>query len=58
MKPCCNKIIDIVAVVRRKNCRYWQSRECTSAKLKGGLDFSLHTEPDDYCSYGVVGDGR
>ena len=55
--------IDAVPVVRCRECKYWRKHTCIyTCQDEGycvnpdGLDNFAH--PDDYCSYGVCGEGE
>jgi hypothetical protein len=40
--------VDVVEVVRCKDCKYWNYEYCTQSKLKKPLE----TNADDFCSSG------
>ena len=50
--------VDVVEVVRCKDCKYWNEREmeCNNDYVatdnEGGASFSLNFYLDDFCSYG------
>ena len=45
------EIADMVSVVRCKECRYWNTKDCREGC--GECEWAYYmTKPDDYCSYG------
>ena len=44
---------DVEPVVRCKDCKYWGSISYNHrCSLLSGLDYAIHTQEDEYCSYG------
>ena len=45
-------VVDIVEVVRCKDCQWYYLDECTNPYVYISDGGHLYTQPDDFCSYG------